>query len=96
MTCPKCKGENVSIQAFQEQFSKTVSKTKPQQAERHHGFLSRCLYWCFIGWWWWIVKLFIPGRRDKSGDLKTTSRTKTKVKYKNICVCQSCGHRWEM
>lgn len=101
MTCPKCKSENVTVQAFQEQETKTVSKTKPRKSERHYGFLTRCLYWAIIGWWYRPIKklfsiLTFGGRRDKSDDLKTVSRTKSKVTYKNMCVCQSCGHRWEM
>jgi len=63
MKCPKCKSENVSVQAV------TLVKTKK------HGVI----YWLFVGWWlevimwlfltlpWLIIKIF--------GHKKVTSKT---------------------
>ena len=42
MKCPKCKGENVSIQIVTE--SKLVND--------HHSLL----WWICIGWWWVCLK----------------------------------------
>ncbi len=81
MICPKCKNENVTIQAVNEQ--KLVTK--------HHGIF----WWICIGWWWVFVKwiiLFIPaifsaifiGKRKKIKNI-------TKKKH----VCQNCGYIWE-
>jgi uncharacterized membrane protein YccF (DUF307 family) len=46
MTCPKCKSENVTVQAV------ATTRTK------HHGII----WWVFAGWWMWIVWLlaFVP------------------------------------
>lgn len=58
MKCPKCKSENVSVQAV------TTTKNKK------HGIM----YWIFVGWWlepvmwifltipWLIIKIFKPSR----------------------------------
>lgn len=71
MKCPKCKSENVNIQAI------TEIKNK------HHSIL----YWLFIGWWleaimwifltlpWLIFKILKPN--------KVTSKTHTKAICQN-------------
>lgn len=80
MTCPKCGSQNVSVQVVNE------IKLK----NKHHSIF----WWLFIGWWWlpiwWffftlpaiIVAIFAPKRK------------KTINKQKAICVCQSCGNKW--
>lgn len=79
MTCPKCKSENVNVQAV------TETKTKG------HG----ALYWLLIGWWWWMIDIiiwvfaFIPRLIWRAGSKsKVTSTTHTEA------ICQQCGHRW--
>ena len=46
MVCPKCKSDQVNVQAV------SITKT------RHHGIA----WWLFVGWWWWILWMiaFIP------------------------------------
>lgn len=86
MQCPKCGSENVNVQVVNETTTKLVTK--------HHSIF----WWIFVGWWWlaikWIfltvpaiiVKLFRPKRY----------KTKTKHEKVSMCVCQSCGHTWEV
>jgi hypothetical protein len=81
MTCPKCKGENVNIDV------KIETKLKKKHS---------VMYWLFIGWWLnpllWIfltmpmliVKIFKP----KNYTTKT-------IEHK-MCICQSCGYKWEI
>jgi len=101
MTCPKCGSTNVTIQAFQENRG-SITTTKSKYKEKGHG----CLWWIFIGSWWWIIDLllwiflFIPrillhiGRKKK---YKGTSRSITvnDIQYTNVCICQDCGHSWK-
>ena len=80
MTCPNCGSQNVSVQVV----------TDMELKNKHHGII----WWIFVGLWWvplkWLVltipallaKIFIPKRQK----IKQTERT--------ICVCQTCGHRW--
>ena len=97
--CPKCGSNNIDFQVQQE--TKTVTKTKSKYREKGHG----CLWWLMFGWWWWIIDLFLwiflflprvllhIGRKKKYvGGAKSVS--KDKVKYKTVCVCQTCGHNW--
>ena len=81
MRCPKCKSNNVSVQAV----------TESQLKDKHRG----CFWWLCIGWWWlpikWIfltlpaliVKIFVPKRQ------------KLVNKHISMCVCQSCGYSWK-
>lgn len=60
------------------------------QKRKHHG----CIWWLLIGWWLeallWLfltlprllIALFMPKR--------------TKTVEKTVCVCQNCGHKWNM
>lgn len=82
MTCPKCKSENVNVSIV----------NQAQLVKKHHGVV----WWLLIGWWWvpiwWmyftlfaiIVAIFAPKRQ------------KLKYKEKTVCVCQNCGHSWEI
>jgi DNA-directed RNA polymerase subunit M/transcription elongation factor TFIIS len=106
MNCPKCGSMNVMVQTFQENNGgKTVTKSKSVYKEKRHG----CLWWMFIGWWFWIVDIFlwilffIPraliriGRRKKyQGKTKTVSRTVNDINYTTICTCQTCGRQWNI
>lgn len=69
MTCPKCKSENVCIQA--------VSVTKDKR--------KGCLYWAIIGWWWrpilWIF-LTLP---MLILSLFGKKKTQTKIHSKAVC-----------
>ena len=82
MTCPKCKSTNVTTQITQD------IKIKNQ----HKGVL----WWCFVGWWWLFFKwlfLTLPALI-----LKIFGHKKQNVVTKNrtMCVCQECGHTWEI
>lgn len=80
MTCPKCKSENVVVQAV------TVVKEK-----RKKGWL----YWLCIGWWWeifaWIF-LTLP----KLLIALFSKKTKTVSRVHSEGVCQSCGYRFRV
>lgn len=82
MICPKCKNSNVNVQVINE----TIVKN------RHHGII----WWLLIGWWWIPVKwlfLTIPALIVK---IFAPKRKKVINKQKTVCVCQNCGHKWEI
>ena len=82
MTCPKCKGENCTVQMVTD--TKTVKKT--------HGLL----YNIFIGWWLFAIKwifLTIPALIFKIFGVGGKKVVTEQHKYG---VCQSCGHNWEI
>lgn len=104
LCCPKCGSTDVNIQMFQEnKSSRTVTKTKTTYEKKGHG----CLYWLFIGWWFWIFDLMVwllftfprllieLNKKDKYvSNSKSVATTKNQYGYKRICVCQHCGHEW--
>lgn len=82
MTCPKCGSQNVNVQIVNE----TQLKTK------HKGVL----YWLFVGWWWLPIKwlfLTIPALIVK---IFKPKKQKVKNIQHSMCVCQTCGHTWEI
>lgn len=79
LRCPRCGSENVNAQVVSEEMH--VEKG-------HHGFL----YYMFVAWWIWMVKLLLAplrmfGKRDK---------VYTNTRHHTECVCQNCGHHWAM
>ncbi len=81
-TCPKCGSTNTMIQVVNEQELKN----------KHHG----AFWWICIGWWWILIKwLFftLPALI-----IKILKPKKKKIKNKTItkCVCQDCGHNWNV
>ena len=82
MVCPKCNSENVSVQVINE----------VELKNKHHGIV----WWILVGWWWipikWIV-FTIPALIVKIFGHK---KVKTINKEKSVCVCQNCGHRWDV
>ena len=74
MVCPKCGSTNVNIQAV------SVTKTK------HSG----CLWWLFVGWWWYLLYT-IPALI-----IRMIRGTKVKTVVKNKAVCQNCGYSWNV
>ncbi len=108
MVCPKCQSENVKGEAFQEQTGTvTIIQTKSKYKEKGHGILWwLCIGW----WWWivdltlWvcffvprlILRLFAAPFKKKKyiGTSTAVSKTENDIKYKTICICQNCGHRW--
>ena len=103
--CPKCGSTNISFQVMQENTgSTTLTSTKSKYKEKGHG----CLWWIFIGSWWWMIDLclwiflFIPRliiqlckKKKYKGTSNSVSQTVNQITYKSICQCQSCGHHWE-
>lgn len=104
LVCPRCRSNLVSVQIVQEnQGSVTNTKTKATYKRKGHGLL----YWLFIGWWFWIIDLFlwifctIPRLiieiiRPKKYKKKERSKsvTNNQIAYKKICTCQNCGNAW--
>ena len=81
MQCPKCKSENVNVQAVTE-----IIKKK-----------RGLLWWLFIGWWWSMIKLvlwvfyFVPMLI-----IRAIRGSKVKSKTTTQAICQACGHRWKI
>ena len=80
--CPKCGSTNTTIQVVNEQELKN----------KHHGVF----WWICVGWWWipfkWLF-LTLPALI-----IKIFKPKKKKIKNKTItkCVCQDCGHNWNV
>lgn len=80
--CPKCGGENITIQA--------INEVKLKNS--HHGIV----WWLCIGCWWvptkWLfltvpallAKIFIPAKQKAKNKTVTTA------------VCQNCGNIWKI
>lgn len=103
--CPYCGSGNVDVNIHKEEGnSRSVTKTKSKYKEKGHG----CIWWLTIGWWGWIVDLFMwifafPIRfliqlfKKKKYKGKATSVTTTmhETVYKSVFLCKNCGHHWE-
>ena len=82
MYCPECGSPNVNVQVVQ------VTQLVPKR--------RGVIWWVCVGWWWlpfkWlyltipalIVKIFAPKRQIL---VQTTH---------SVCVCQDCGHHWDI
>lgn len=106
MICPRCGSENVDVQVFQENTgSLTTARTKSKYKEKGHG----CLWWIFIGSWWWIFDLclwifaFVPRlliqifkKKKYKGSSTTVEKTTNNITYRRVCVCKNCGHNWSL
>lgn len=82
MECPKCKSFDVTTQVV----------TNVELKDKHHGVV----WWIFIGWWWVFFKwlfLTIPALIVKIFGHK---KQKIVTTEKTVCVCQACGHKWEL
>lgn len=82
MMCPKCGSNDVNVQIVQE----------VRLTDKHHS----PLWWLLIGWWWMIVKwlfLTFPALLVK---IFAPKRQKLEHETKSVCVCQSCGYRWDV
>lgn len=82
MRCSKCGSENVTCQV--------VSEMKI--TNKHHGII----WWLLIGFWWIPVKwvmFTVPALI-----LKILSPKRQQIKQTNhtVCICQSCGNKWEI
>ena len=81
MVCPKCNSENVNVQIEQ-----VSSKTK-KHGNGFGGIVNNtaraATAVCTLG----VSNLF--WKKSKGGE-------KTKVENKKVCVCQNCGHSWDL
>ena len=80
MKCPKCRSENIAIQA--------VTEVKEK---RKKGWL----YWLFIGWWWEIIAWILFGVW-KLLVVLFGKKTKVVSITHSVAVCQNCGNRWNV
>lgn len=108
--CPKCGGNDLNMQIFQENTGSTsVTHASSQYKEKGHG----CLWWLLIGWWWWIVDLMLwifaffprlilrifsaPFKKKKyTGSSQSVTTTSNNIRYKTLCVCKTCGYSWKI
>lgn len=82
MQCPKCRSNNVSTQVINTVTLKT----------QHHSVL----WWILLGWYWVPLKwlfLTLPALIVKIFGHK---KQKAVNKQKTVCVCQDCGHTWDL
>lgn len=100
MRCVRCGSENVESQLFQEDLG-TSTMTRTSTRQIGHGVL----YWVFLGWWIWIIKLvlwiiaFIPmailkllrKRRYRTTTVESTVRN---IQYRTVYTCRACGNVW--
>ena len=96
--CPKCSSSNIT---FQREQSGNVGGSLSSFKFRDNR--KGCIYWIFIGWWFWIFKLlfhvatlgvFLLFRRNRKVTGKTVSGTKN-INY-TIAICQNCGNSWKV
>lgn len=79
MTCPKCGGENVSIQM--EQVSTKTKKSGVGFGGHVNNFARGITAVSTLGLSNLVWK-------------KSTGTEKSKVESKKLCLCQNCGHSW--
>ena len=81
MVCPKCNSENVNVQIEQ-----VSSKTK-KHGNGFGGIVNNtaraATAVCTLG------MSNLVWKKSKGGE-------KTKVENKKVCVCQNCGHSWDL
>ena len=81
MVCPKCNSENVNVQIEQ-----VSSKTK-KHGNGFGGIVNNtaraATAVCTLG------MSHIVWKKSKGGE-------KTTVENKKVCVCQNCGHSWDL
>ena len=79
MTCPKCGGENVTIQM--EQVSTKTKKSGVGFGGHMNNFARGITAVSTLGLSNLVWK-------------KSTGTEKSKVENKKLCLCQNCGHSW--
>ena len=80
--CPRCRSNNVQIQAVNEIKLKTARKG--------------ILWWIFVGWWWMFIKwliLTVPALIFKLFGTRKQKAVNTTV---TMAICQNCGESWEL
>lgn len=82
MTCPKCQSENVNTSVINEVYLKT----------KHRGVI----WWLCVGWWWIPIKWLFFTVPALLFAIFGHKKQKTVNKQKTVCVCQSCGYKWDI
>ena len=82
MICPKCDSNNVNTSVINEVTLKN----------QHHGII----WWLFVGWWWVPIKWLVFTVPALILALFGHKKQKAVNKQKTVCVCQSCGYRWNL
>lgn len=80
MQCPRCHSQFVNVQV--------VTETKLK--DKHHGVL----WWLFVGWWWIPTKWLFFTLPALIFKLFSHKKQKVVSKQQTVCVCQTCGFRW--
>jgi hypothetical protein len=100
--CPKCGSNNINFQ--REQTVSVGGSLHTFCVGKHHGVM----YWVFIGWWLWILKLCFEmfrwvimlctlgliGRKRKKG-IRGKTISANKSINRTMAVCQNCGYSWK-
>jgi len=82
MICPKCNSQNVNTQIVNE----------VELKNKHHGII----WWLFVGWWWLPIKWLIFTLPALIIAIFGHKKQKVVNKQKTMCICQDCGHSWEI
>lgn len=82
MICPKCNSQNVNTQIVNE----------VELKNKHHGII----WWLFVGWWWLPIKWLIFTLPALIIAIFGHKKQKVVNKQKTMCICQDCGHSWNM
>ena len=82
MICPKCNSNNVSANVVNEVTLKN----------QHHGIV----WWICVGWWWVFIKWIVFTVPALILAIFGHKKQKAVNKQKTVCVCQSCGYRWDL
>lgn len=97
-TCGRCGSVNISFQ--REQTGNVGGSVSSYKFKGAHG----CLYWLFIGWWFWFFKMlfhlctlgiFLLFRRNR-GRVAGKTFSATKNINRTIAICQNCGNTWRV
>ena len=81
MVCPKCNSENVNVQI--EQVSSKTKKHGNGLGGIVNNTARAATAVCTLG------MSNLVWKKSKGGE-------KTKVENKKVCVCQNCGHSWDL
>lgn len=82
MTCPKCNSTNVTTQIV----------TDIKMKNKHHGIF----WWILVGWWWILIKWIIFTIPALIFAIFGHKKQKIVTKERTVCVCQTCGHKWNI
>lgn len=82
MICPKCNSNNVNANVVNEVTLKN----------QHHGIA----WWICVGWWWVFIKWIVFTVPALILAIFGHKKQKAVNKQKTVCVCQSCGYRWDL